>query len=422
MKTLPLCGLRYRVAVSLPKNCRNSILICFRNELRVKSWRDQIIPKQERAMNTLPLNRIIHGDCIEVMNSLPEQSVDLIFADPPYNLQLRQDLYRPNRTRVDAVNDEWDRFENMEAYDHFTRDWLLECRRVLKETGTIWVIGSYHNIYRVGKILMDLGYWILNDVVWIKTNPMPNFRGVRFTNAHETLLWAQKCQGAKYTFHHHDMKALNDDLQMRSDWHIPVCTGSERVKVNGEKAHSTQKPEALLYRVILSSSNPGDIILDPFFGTGTTGAVAKRLRRNWIGIERDEQYVKLAQRRIEEIQPASFDESIYHSKSAQRPPRVAFGTLVEHSYLAPGDTLYFKSDPSLQAVVLANGHIQLNGETGSIHQMGRSILNAPCNGWECWLYENHETAALEPLDTLRKRFLEKSTSCSYENEQEIVGE
>lgn len=379
------------------------------------AWLKHSETKEE--MHTLPLNQIIHGDCIEVMNSLPEQSVDLIFADPPYNLQLRQELYRPNLTRVDAVNDEWDRFVSMEAYDQFTEAWLRACRRVLKETGTIWVIGSYHNIYRVGKILMDLGYWILNDVVWVKTNPMPNFRGVRFTNAHEILIWAQKCQGGKYTFHYYDMKALNDDLQMRSDWHLPLCTGSERVKVNGEKAHSTQKPEALLYRVILSSSNPGDIILDPFFGTGTTGAVAKKLHRHWIGIERNGQYVELARHRIDGIALTHHDESIYLPKSAQRSPRVAFGALVEHGYLVPGDTLYFKSDPALQAVVLANGHIRVNGKTGSIHQVGRVLLNAPCNGWDHWLYENKETDALEPLDMLRKRFLEKSLSSSYENEQ-----
>ncbi len=249
----------------------------------------------------LPLDQVLLGDCVEVLSGLPERSIDLIFADPPYNLQLRQELWRPNRTRVDPVDEEWDRFASFAEYDAFTRAWLAACRRVLKDTGTIWVIGTYHNIYRVGAILQDLGYWILNDVVWVKRNPMPNFRGVRFTNAHETLIWAQKARGKRYTFHHQLMKSLNGDLQMRSDWHLPICTGKERLKVNGKKAHATQKPEALLERVILASSNPGDVVLDPFFGTGTTGAVAKRLGRRWIGIERDPRYVELAIRRIEDV-------------------------------------------------------------------------------------------------------------------------
>ena len=266
----------------------------------------------------LPLDEILPGDCIDILEHLPAKSVDLIFADPPYNLQLQQELWRPNMTRVDAVDDAWDRFTSFQAYDEFTRRWLQGCRRVLKDTGTLWVIGSYHNIYRVGTILMDLGYWILNDVVWIKTNPMPNFRGVRFTNAHETLIWAQKERGARYTFNYHDMKALNDDLQMRSDWHIPLCTGAERIKVNGEKAHSTQKPEALLYRVILSSSNPGDVVLDPFFGSGTTGAVAKRLSRHWIGIERDERYIAVARERIAAIQPQLLAEQIGRASCRER--------------------------------------------------------------------------------------------------------
>ena len=246
----------------------------------------------------LPLDQILPGDCVETLDSLPEKSIDLIFADPPYNLQLSQDLWRPNLTKVDAVDEAWDQFSSFQEYDLFTRRWLSACRRVLKDTGTIWVIGSYHNIYRVGGMLQDLDFWILNDVVWVKTNPMPNFRGVRFTNAHETLIWAQKDKQARYTFNYQDMKALNDGLQMRSDWLLPLCTGTERVKFNGQKVHPTQKPESLLYRVILSSSNPGDIVLDPFFGTGTTGAVAKKLHRHWIGIERDEEYVRVAAERI----------------------------------------------------------------------------------------------------------------------------
>ena len=255
-------------------------------------------------MENLPLNQILQGDCIEILKSLPENSVDLIFADPPYNLQLRNDLYRPDRSKVAAVKDGWDQFEDFKAYDEFTIKWLRASHQILKDTGTIWVIGSYHNIYRVGAMMQNLGFWILNDILWIKSNPMPNFRGVRFTNAHETMIWAQKKKGARYTFNHHAMKALNEDLQMRSDWkhwELPLATGKQRIKSNGSKAHSTQKPEALLYRVVLSSSKVGDVVLDPFFGSGTTGAVAKKLGRNWIGVERDEKYVKVAQQRIDNV-------------------------------------------------------------------------------------------------------------------------
>jgi len=251
------------------------------------------------------LDQIIQGDCVQILQELPAKSVDLIFADPPYNLQLRNPLWRPDMTKVDAVDDEWDKFASYEEYDAFTRQWLWACRRVLKDTGTIWVIGTYHNIHRVGSILQDLGYWILNEVIWIKTNPMPNFRGVRFTNAHETLIWAQKVRGARYTFNHNAMKALNDDLQMRSDWYLPICSGSERLRLDGKKVHATQKPEALLYRVILASSKPGDVVLDPFLGSGTTAVVAKKLGRHWIGIERDPTYIEAAQRRIDAVQPFS---------------------------------------------------------------------------------------------------------------------
>jgi len=281
--------------------------------------------------NKLPIDEIIHGDCVEVLNNLPENSIDLIFADPPYNLQLQQDLWRPNMTRVDAVNDDWDQFQSFKSYDDFSRQWLTACRRVLKDTGTIWVIGSYHNIYRVGSIMQDIGYWFLNDVIWIKTNPMPNFRGVRFTNAHEILLWASKSKGAKYTFNHHAMKSINDDLQMRSDWVLPICSGSERIKVNGKKAHSTQKPEPILYRVIVSSSNPGDIILDPFFGSGTTGSVAKKLHRHWIGIEMEKKYIKIAQTRLDSVSPEIFDEQVFDVRDKKRlEPRVPFANLLEN--------------------------------------------------------------------------------------------
>src|SRR3712207_6526290 len=285
------------------------------------------------------LDHIYHGDCREVLAALPERSVDLIFADPPYNLQLKGELWRPNMTKVDAVDDAWDQFDDFAAYDRFTCAWLLGCRRVLKDTGTLWVIGTYHNIYRVGSILQDLGFWVLNDVVWIKSNPTPNFRGVRFTNAHETLLWCKKSRDQKkYTFNYHAMKAVNDGKQMRSDWELPLCTGAERLRVDGQKLHATQKPEALLYRVLLASSNQGDVVLDPFFGTGTTGAVAKRLGRHWIGIEREQRYVKVARERI--ASTLELDESAMRtmaSKKAQ--PKVPFGALVETGMIEPGAIL-----------------------------------------------------------------------------------
>ena len=354
----------------------------------------------------LPLNQILHGDCIEVLKSLPENSVDLIFADPPYNLQLRNDLYRPNMTKVDAVNDGWDKFNGFEEYDTFTRNWLSACRCVLKETGTLWVIGSYHNIYRVGTIMQDLGFWILNDLVWLKANPMPNFRGVRFTNAHETMIWAQKKQGAKYTFNHKSMKALNDDLQMRSDWNIPLVTGRQRIKSNGTKAHSTQKPEALLYRVIMASSNPGDVVLDPFFGSGTTGAVAKKLGRDWIGIERDKKYIKIAQKRIDAVQTAD-QASLQVEKRKQA--RVPFGSLLENGMLQPGQTLYFAKN-STRAKILANGHLRCGKLTGSIHGVAKSLMNdAPANGWDVWFYKD-ENGNKIVIDELREKLRSKERS------------
>ncbi len=333
----------------------------------------------------LPNNSILHGDCIEILKSLPANSVDLIFADPPYNLQLQNELYRPNMTKVDAVNDGWDKFEDFAAYDAFTREWLSASRCVLKDTGTIWVIGSYHNIYRVGTIMQDLGFWILNDIVWTKVDPTPNFRGVRFTNAHETMIWAQKKKGAKYTFNHQAMKALNEDLQMRSDWYLPIVTGKQRLKLNGKKAHSTQKPEALLYRVIMASSNPGDVVLDPFFGTGTTGAVAKKLGRNWIGIERDKKYIKVAQTRVEAVQAAD-EESIHVEKRKQA--RVPFGALLENGLLQPGQSLYFAKS-GVRAKILSNGHLRCGEVTGSIHGVAKALMrNAPANGWDLWFYKD----------------------------------
>lgn len=345
-------------------------------------------------------DQVLEGDCTDILNGLPEKSVDLVFADPPYNLQLRGDLYRPNMTRVDAVTDEWDQFTSIEEYDDFTRRWLSACRRVLKDTGTLWVIGSYHNIYRVGTILMNLGYWILNDIVWAKTNPLPNLKGTRFTNAHETLLWAQKHQGARYTFNYHAMKVANEDVQMRSIWEIPICTGAERIAINGRKAHTTQKPEALLARVILSSTNPGDIVLDPFFGTGTTGAVAKKLRRRWIGIERDPAYVNVARQRIEAVQPVA-DESVYLPSNKPRLRRVPFVQLVETGLLQPGQQLFFDKK-NISAVVTADGALIYQEERGSIHKIGSQFSGAPCNGWEHWYFRD-SNGVLQPIEVLRQQ-------------------
>ncbi len=351
-------------------------------------------------MKNLTPNQILRGDCLEILSQLPEKSVDLVFSDPPYNLQLSQELWRPNRTHIAAVKDEWDKFKSFDEYDHFTRTWLSGCRRVLKDTGTLWVIGTYHNIYRVGKILQDLGFWILNDVVFIKTNPMPNFHGVRFTNAHETLIWAQKKKGAKYTFNHHAMKSLNGDLQMRSDWVLPIVTGKERIKADGTKVHSTQKPEALLYRVLLASTNPGDLILDPFFGSGTTGAVARKLGRNFIGIERDEGYIKVAEERISSVKSTPIEA--LKIPDQRKLKRIPLGTLLEAGMLEPGQTLYFFRN-NITATLMADGHIQCGKLTGSIHGVAKSLSNgAPCNGWVCWFIEDGNGGRVL-LDNLRQQ-------------------
>jgi len=359
-------------------------------------------PSAQRPHPELPLDRVIQGDCLEVMDSLPEKSVDLVFADPPYNLQLQGQLWRPNHTLVDAVDDAWDQFASFADYDSFTRAWLQACRRVLKDTGTIWVIGTYHNIFRVGAVLQDLDFWILNDIIWIKHNPMPNFRGVRFTNAHESLIWAQKIRGARYIFNYHVMKALNDDLQMRSDWYLPTCIGRERLRVEGEKAHTTQKPEALLYRVLLSSTNPGDIVLDPFFGTGTTGAVARRLGRRWIGIERHPDYVELARQRISQQASLDPDDDLLSFENKRTRARISFGMLLESGLLQPGQKLYFGERSELSATILANGHLRCNDLVGSIHQVGRALQNRPCNGWEAWFYQSAENGQRLVLDHLRQ--------------------
>ncbi len=351
----------------------------------------------------LPLDQILQGDCIEKLNQFPEKSVDLIFADPPYNLQLSKTLWRPNMTKVDAVDDKWDQFDNFQAYDDFSRAWLRACRRVLKDNGTLWVIGSYHNIFRTGSILQDLGYWILNDVIWIKTNPMPNFRGVRFANAHETLIWASKSKDARYTFNHHAMKPFNNDKQMRSDWVLPICSGKERIKVNGKKAHSTQKPEALLYRVILSSTNPGDVVVDPFFGTGTTGAVAKKLHRHFIGIEQETRYISVAKKRLDAIIPAPLNQAAFDVRDKKRlAARIPFAQLLEGGFLQPGQSLYFRKDPKKIAHIKPDGQLIYNQLEGSIHQIGTQIMNgSPCNGWEHWYFEN-AAGELETINKLRE--------------------
>jgi len=348
---------------------------------------------------TLPLNQILQGNCIEILNSLPENSVDLVFADPPYNLQLQNDLYRPDLSKVDAVNNKWDKFGSFAEYDLFTREWLSATRRVLKDTGTTWVIGSYHNIFRVGAIMQDLGFWTLNSVIWEKGNPMPNFRGVRFTNSHEILIWAQKKKGSKYTFNHHSMKALNDDLQMRADWYLPLATGKERIKSNGLKAHPTQKPESLLYRVIMSSSKVGDVILDPFFGSGTTGAVAKKLGRNYIGIERDKKYIKIAQKRIDAVEKSPLTALTLPEKRNQ--VRVPFGALLEAGFLSPGQSLFFKEDKSIRVVILSNGHLKYKEQVGSIHALAKALAGGAVNGWDMWLYK--ENGKLKVIDELRER-------------------
>ncbi len=351
----------------------------------------------------LPLNQILHGDSIEILAGLPADSIDLVFADPPYNLQLQHELRRPNNSKVRGVTESWDRFDDFAAYDKFTSSWLAACRRVLKPSGTLWVIGSYHNIHRVGAILQDLNFWLLNSIVWVKSNPTPNFRGVRFTNAHETLLWAQKEKGAPYTFNHHAMKGLNEDKQMRSDWVLPVASGGERQRrVSGLAAHPTQKPEALLYRVLLASSQPGDVVLDPFFGSGTTGAVAKRLHRNWIGIEKEKEYVKLARQRIGEIEPVAFEQELFESVEPRREPRIPFGNLLEAGLLEPGQRLYLGERSRVSARILSDGSLKFNGRRGSIHQAAKEILDAPANGWEHWYYVDPLSGRRRPIDDLRQ--------------------
>ena len=347
------------------------------------------------------LNSIIKGDCVAAMENLPENSIDAIFADPPYNLQLEGNLHRPDQSKVDAVDNEWDKFSNFAAYDAFTTAWLLAARRVLKPNGTIWVIGSYHNIFRVGTILQDLGYWMLNDIIWRKSNPMPNFRGRRFTNAHETMIWASRDQNAKkYTFNYDAMKMANDEIQMRSDWLFPICNGSERLRdENGTKVHPTQKPEALLHRVIMASTKPDDVILDPFFGTGTTGAVAKHLGRNFVGIERQQDYIDAALSRIEKVKTIS-GPTLIVTTGKRAEPRVAFGALIETGILRPG-TILQDAKQRWQASVRIDGSLKRENEFGSIHKMGAKVqeLDA-CNGWTFWHYL--DDGKWLPIDALRQ--------------------
>lgn len=363
---------------------------------------DKAAPQKYFPDGSLPIDQVIEGDCLDVIDALPDESVDLVFADPPYNLQLAQELWRPNQTLVDAVDDEWDRFGSFAEYDRFTQRWLTACRRVLKRSGTLWVIGTYHNIFRVGTILQDLGFWILNDLVWEKTNPMPNFRGVRFTNAHETLLWAQKEHGAQYTFNYQAMKALNDGIQMRSDWNLPICSGKERIRVNGQKAHPTQKPEALMYRVLLSSTHAGDLVLDPFFGTGTTGAMARRMHRHFIGIEKNPFYVQIARERITQAVQTEFDSEVFATAAPRKEPRVPFGNLIESGLLQPGQLIFYGSEGEVAGRLLADGTIECRGHHGSIHQVAAALKGGPANGWEVWYYRDETDGELKPVDTLRQ--------------------
>ncbi len=357
----------------------------------------------------LELNKLHQGDCIELLKNIPDNSVDLIFADPPYNLQLNGELYRPNQTKVDAVNDDWDKFESKEEYDKFTALWMQECHRILKNTGSFWVIGTYHNIFRVGTILQNTGFWMLNDIIWVKTNPMPNFKGTRFNNAHETLIWATKSKTSNYTFHYHSMKVINDDLQMRSDWLIPICQGVERIKVNGQKAHSTQKPAELLFRIIISTSNPNDIVLDPFSGSGTTAAVAKRLGRRFIAFDREEFYIKVGNERLEKIKP--LDKPLLEYRIEKRKPKVPFGNLIEKGYVKIGENLYSR-DRKYYAQVMANASLNFEGESGSIHKISAKILKKESNnGWSYW-YVKRDNRFIS-IDEFRydyeKRYLNNSS-------------
>ncbi len=355
-------------------------------------------------MAELPINQILQGDTLTILRTLPEASVDLIFADPPYNLQLQQELWRPNLTQVDAVDDDWDQFDNFAAYDDFTRAWLKAARVVMKDTATIWISGTYHNIFRVGTIMQDLGFWILNTITWFKPNAMPNFRGTRLKNDVEFVIWAKRSEKARYTFNYHQMKQFNIGKQLGSMWEIPVCGGQERLKdTEGKKLHPTQKPEELLKRIIVASSKPGDIVLDPFLGSGTTAAVAKQFHRRWIGIEREESYIRAAQARIELVQPIPFEDSIIEEALQEKPTRIPFSALLERGYLHAGQPLYLDT-PETSAIILDDGNLQANGFTGSIHRVGAQLKNTPsCNGWVHWSFIDETSGQRQPIDVLRIR-------------------
>tara|TARA_B100002052_G_scaffold21552_1_gene16982 strand:- start:1050 stop:2123 length:1074 start_codon:yes stop_codon:yes gene_type:complete len=345
-------------------------------------------------------NKIINGDSLKELKKIPSETFDLIFADPPYNLQLKNELSRPDRSKVKAVNDKWDKFESFKSYDEFTIDWLTECKRILKKNGSIWIIGSYHNIFRVGYIVQDLGFWILNDVIWNKNNPMPNFRGTRFTNAHETLIWASKNEKSKYTFNYQSLKCLNDDLQMRSTWNLPICSGKERLKSNGVKIHSTQKPESLLHRIVLASSNKNDFILDPFLGSGTTAVVSKKLGRNYFGIEKEKNYFDAANKRLKNTKIIE-NEYLDTLENNRTKPRIPFGSLVEMGLIRPGTKIYDQKK-KINAKIMVDGSIKYQESEGSIHKVAAKIIGAEsCNGWTYWHYESGNS--LKPIDDLRQR-------------------
>jgi site-specific DNA-methyltransferase (adenine-specific)/modification methylase len=350
-------------------------------------------------------NKLLNGNSLDIIKKIPDKTFDLVFADPPYNLQIGEKLKRPDDSKVNGVNDKWDQFKNFEDYDNFCKDWLIECKRVLKDKGSIWVIGSYHNIFRIGYHLQNLGYWILNDVIWRKKNPMPNFKGTRFTNAHETLIWASKEKKSKYTFNYQSLKCLNDDLQMRSDWTFPICNGRERLKKNGKKIHSTQKPESLLHRIVLATTNKNDAIFDPFLGTGTTAVVAKKLGRKYFGIEKDKKYFKAACERINSTQAIeeSYLDTLENNKSK---PRVPFGSLVELGIIRPGTNI-FDQNKKINAKIMADGSIKHSSGEGSIHKVAAKILGTEsCNGWTYWHY--NIKGSIKPIDNLRQIFLSKN--------------
>ena len=352
------------------------------------------------------LNKIVNGNSLEILKTIPNKTFDLVFADPPYNLQIGKKLKRPDDSKVNGVNDKWDQFKSFDDYDNFCKKWLTECKRVLKDNGSIWVIGTYHNIFRLGYHIQNKGYWMLNDVIWRKNNPMPNFRGTRFTNAHETLIWASKNKNSKYTFNYQSLKCLNDDLQMRSDWTLPICNGSERIKRNGKKVHSAQKPESLLHRILLASTNKGDFVFDPFLGTGTTAVVAKKLGRNYFGVEKEKKYFQTSKQRLEKTIKIE-DHYLDTIKNNKSKPRIPFGSLVELGIVKPGMSV-FDQKKKVNAKIMADGSIKYQNSEGSIHKVAAKIIGAEsCNGWTYWHYNNN--GSMLPIDDLRQRLISKST-------------